>query len=82
MTMILGVVDKEGISSEVMHSKNNSIHVILSRLECYLLLITYSSATKAGLSAETSLRSIRFSKSWLKAEGTAVIPSQRRWMDS
>ena len=30
-------------SLNTIHSKNNSIRVVLSRLECYLLLITYSS---------------------------------------
>ena len=35
-------------SLNTIRSKNNNIHVVLSQLECYLLLITYSSATKAS----------------------------------
>ena len=35
-------------SLNTIHSKNDNIYVVLSRLECYLLQITYTTATKAG----------------------------------
>jgi len=36
------------LSYEYINSKNDNIYVVLSRLECYLLQITYTTATKAG----------------------------------